>query len=113
MESMQFGHALDRMLREILLANIKDGHVYLNKTYLSDGFYRVSLAPNDIPISLVQCFLHAVTRMSHSLPYPSSSQWDGKTVHQSFAPLQKLLQTLPTKDFPCLITNPSSIILMT
>ena len=48
-ESMQFGHALDRILREILLANINHGHVYLNKTNLSDGFYRVSMASNDIP----------------------------------------------------------------
>ncbi len=39
MES-QFGqHVLDRILREILLANINHGHVsYLNKTDLSDGF---------------------------------------------------------------------------
>jgi hypothetical protein len=46
---MQFGHALDRILREILLANINHGDVYLNKTNLSDGFYRVSMASNDIP----------------------------------------------------------------
>ena len=49
MEAMQFGHALERILREILLANVNHGHVYLNKTDLSDGFYRVGLVPEDIP----------------------------------------------------------------
>ena len=49
MEAMQFGHALERILREILLANVNHGFVYLNKTDLSDGFYRVGLVPEDIP----------------------------------------------------------------
>ncbi|KAL7526950.1 hypothetical protein ACHAXR_005745 [Thalassiosira sp. AJA248-18] len=48
-ESMQFGHALERILREILLANPNHGPVYLNKTDLSDGFYRVGLNVGDIP----------------------------------------------------------------
>ncbi|KAL3808781.1 hypothetical protein ACHAXA_011404 [Cyclostephanos tholiformis] len=49
MESMQFGHALDRILREILLANPAFGPVYLIKLDISDGFYRIALAVNDIP----------------------------------------------------------------
>ncbi len=48
-EAMQFGNCLDRVLREILLANPKYGPVLLNKTDLSDGFYRVCLNPDDIP----------------------------------------------------------------
>ena len=48
-ESMQFGHALERILREILLASPSHGPVYLNKTDLSDGFYRVNLNPGDAP----------------------------------------------------------------
>ena len=48
-EAMQFGHALDRILREILLANPAHGPVHLTKTDLSDGFYRVDLAPEDAP----------------------------------------------------------------
>lgn len=48
-ESMQFGHALDRILREILLANPAHGPVHLTKTDLSDGFYRVDLNPEDAP----------------------------------------------------------------
>ena len=38
-ESMQFGHALDRILREILLADPTHGPVYLIKIDISDGFY--------------------------------------------------------------------------
>lgn len=48
-EAMQFGHALDRILRQILHANPKHGHVYLLKLDISDGFYRIALAPHDIP----------------------------------------------------------------
>ena len=49
MEAMQFGHALERILREILFANPAHGPVQLNKTDLSDGFYRVDLNVDDIP----------------------------------------------------------------
>ena len=49
MEAMQFGHALDWILREILLANPAHGPVQLNKTDLSDGFYRVDLNSDDVP----------------------------------------------------------------
>jgi hypothetical protein len=45
MEVMQFGHALEHILREILLANPDFGPVYL----LSDGFYRTALNMDDIP----------------------------------------------------------------
>ncbi|KAL7425439.1 hypothetical protein ACHAXM_000015, partial [Skeletonema potamos] len=39
-EATQFGTCLDRVLHEILLADPKYGPVYLNKTDLSEGFYR-------------------------------------------------------------------------
>ena len=48
-EAMQFGHALERTIREILLANPSHGPVHLAKTDLSDGFYRVDLNPDDAP----------------------------------------------------------------
>ena len=48
-EAMQFGHALDRILREILLADPRYGPVYQLKIDLSDGFYRGDLAPDDCP----------------------------------------------------------------
>ena len=49
LESMQFGMALDRILREILLANPEFGPVNLMKVDLSDGFYRIGLNVGDIP----------------------------------------------------------------
>ena len=47
-EAMQFGHALDRILREIMLADPRLGPVKLLKVDLSDGFYRVHLNVDDI-----------------------------------------------------------------
>jgi hypothetical protein len=46
---MQFGHALDRLLREILLADSTHGPVYLIKIDISDRFYRIALNIDDIP----------------------------------------------------------------
>ena len=48
-ESMQFGHALDCILREILLANPKFGPVNLIKIDIADGFYWMDINPTDIP----------------------------------------------------------------
>ena len=48
-EVTQCGHALDRLLREILLADPKFGPVELMKVDMSDGFYRVGLNIDDIP----------------------------------------------------------------
>ena len=48
-EAMQFGHALDRILREILLADPKLGSVYMLKLDISDEFYRINVAIDDIP----------------------------------------------------------------
>ena len=49
LDAMQFGHALDRILREIILADPSLGPVQLMKVDLSDGFYRVNLNIDDIP----------------------------------------------------------------
>ena len=49
MEAMQFGHAIDRILREILIANPDLGPLQLIKLDISDGFYRVGLKVDDIP----------------------------------------------------------------
>ena len=48
-ESMQFGHALGRILREILLSNPAFGPVNLIKINIADGFYRLDVNPGDIP----------------------------------------------------------------
>jgi hypothetical protein len=48
-EAMQFGRAFERILHKIHHANKKHGPVHLIKVDLSDGFYRVPLAPSHIP----------------------------------------------------------------
>ena len=48
-KAMQFGHALDRYLRELLLADPSNGTIYMLKLDIADGFYRLDLAPHDIP----------------------------------------------------------------
>ena len=50
-EAMQFGRVLERIPREILFADPKLGPVYLSKLDISDGFYRIDLAVEDIPQS--------------------------------------------------------------
>ena len=49
LEAMQSGHALDRILRELILADPALGPVKLLKLDISDGFYRVNLAIDNIP----------------------------------------------------------------
>lgn len=46
-DSMQFGRALERLIRRILLANPRKGKIHLIKVDLADGFYRVWLRPSD------------------------------------------------------------------
>jgi hypothetical protein len=48
-QSMQFVHALHRILRVILEAHPRFGPVYMCKIDIADGFYRVWLLPADIP----------------------------------------------------------------
>jgi hypothetical protein len=48
-EAMQFGKALDRILRMIVEANPAHGHVYLLKIDIADGFYRIWINSDDIP----------------------------------------------------------------
>ena len=46
---MQFCHALDRILREILLADPALGSIQLMKIDIADGFYRICINIEDIP----------------------------------------------------------------
>ncbi len=48
-EAMQFGHALDRILAQLLAADPSHGPVHLIKVDLSDGFYRVLVRAQDVP----------------------------------------------------------------
>ncbi len=47
---MQFGHTLKRVLQQIAYANLAFGPVLTLKCDLSDGFYRIPLAPSAIPL---------------------------------------------------------------
>ena len=47
--SMQYGRALDRLLREIVFEDPALGPVYLLKASVSDGFYCIGLCPEDAP----------------------------------------------------------------
>ncbi len=49
METMQFCHALESILHEILLTNAIFGPVQLMKADLSNGFNRVDFTVGDIP----------------------------------------------------------------
>jgi hypothetical protein len=48
-EAMQFGRALPRVLQHIVNANPQHGPVHMCKVDIADGFYRLHLAPGDIP----------------------------------------------------------------
>ena len=46
---MQYGRALDRLIREIVYADLALGYVYLLKADVSDGIYRIGIRPIDAP----------------------------------------------------------------
>lgn len=48
-EAMQFGRTLQRVLQAIVRADPRHGPVYMCKVDIADGFYRLHLAPGDIP----------------------------------------------------------------
>ena len=49
LSAMQYGRALDRLIREIVYADPALGYVYLLKADVSHGFYRIGLRPTDAP----------------------------------------------------------------
>jgi hypothetical protein len=48
-EAMQFGRALQRILRAIARSDPRRGPVYLSKIDIADGFYRIGIRSEDIP----------------------------------------------------------------
>ena len=46
---MQYGRALDRLIRKIVYADPVLGYVYMLKADVSDGFYRIGLRPEGVP----------------------------------------------------------------
>ena len=51
-ETMQFGHVMDRIMHEILLANSAYGPVLMSRYDISDGFCHVDLNVEDISQNL-------------------------------------------------------------
>ena len=82
-EAMQFGHALERILRHILFAPAQHGPVYLLKIDLLDGFYRVQLRPEDLP--RLGVILPSPPDNNHTLHFPLFFPWDGVKVRQTSA----------------------------
>ena len=83
LSAMQYGRALDRLIREIVYADPALGYVYLLKADVSDGFYRKGLRPIDAPkLGLVLPSGKEKSKLWLSLsPY----LWGGKTPHRYFA----------------------------
>ena len=50
LEAMQFGNALPRLLHKLRHANPCFGPVHMFKLDISDGYYRVWLHANDVPV---------------------------------------------------------------
>jgi hypothetical protein len=48
-EAMQFGRALYRLMQRIVHADLQHGPVYMCKVDIADGFYRLHMAPRDVP----------------------------------------------------------------
>jgi hypothetical protein len=61
--SMQFGHALDRIIRHILMADPVHGPLFLIMIDILDEFFHIDMNPEDIP------------RLGVIFP------WDGRTLH--------------------------------
>ena len=54
LSAMQYGHALDHLLHEIVFADPSLGTVYILKADVLDGFYRMGVRPEDATkISLI------------------------------------------------------------
>ena len=49
LSAMQYGWALDRLIREIVYADPAQDYVFLLKADVSDGFYRIGLRPKYAP----------------------------------------------------------------
>ena len=49
LSAMQYGRALDFLIRKIVYADPALGYIYLLKADVSDGFYRIGLRPEDAP----------------------------------------------------------------
>ena len=49
MSAMQYGQALERLIKEVIIAYLALGQVNVLKEDVSDGFYHIGLRPSDAP----------------------------------------------------------------
>ena len=91
-EAMRFGHALDRLLHEILLADPTLGPIYILKLDISDGFYRINLAIEDIP--RLGVVFPVADGEEPLVAFPLVCQWAGRVLHLLSQLPQKLLLIL-------------------
>ena len=74
-ESMQYGHALEQLLREIVFEDPKLGPVYIIKANLSYRFYHIGLRPPNAPkLGLVFPGIH-IGEHRFALPLTLPMSW--------------------------------------
>ena len=77
--TMQFGRALNCLIRKIVYTYPALDYVYLLKADVSDGFYRIGLRPEDAPkLGLV---FPSVEEEQPMVAIPLNYLWDGKIPH--------------------------------
>ena len=79
LSAMQYGRALDRLIRKIVYADPELGYVYLLKADVSNGFYRIGLRPEDAPKLIL--ISPAAKRRIQWWPSLSHYLWDEKIPH--------------------------------
>ena len=88
LSAMQYGRALDRLIREIVYAYPARDYVYMLKADISDGFYRIGLRPEDAP-KLGLILPSGEEEEPMVPPPPSHYLWDGRISHPYYERPQK------------------------
>jgi hypothetical protein len=97
-DSMQFGRALERYIRYIVLADPRFGPIKMIKVDISDGFYRVWLRLKDIAQLGVAFPSLADEEPLIAFPLALIFQWGGRIHHPSSPPSPNPWLILPTSD---------------
>ena len=97
LDAMQFGNALPRLLRHVVMADPAAGPVQLIKVDISDGFYRIGVRPEDVP-KLGVAF-PTDPDQPQLVAFPITLPMDGPTRRPSSVLPPKPLPTSPTRAF--------------
>ena len=84
---MQYGQALDRLIREVVYADPVLGYIYMLKADVSNRFYRIGLRPEYAP-KLGLIFPNGEEE-DPMVATPSHCLWDGRISHLYSARQQK------------------------